>query len=105
MNDVIEIDYEWLLTFFLRSDLTKKELRVFCRMAHKNDYVFIDTKPVIEQLINDKHLNIKVPNFYKVVNKLIEAKLVIEVKIDNKRALKFVKRNTVDDVNELSNIE
>lgn len=105
MNDIIEIDYEWLLTFFLRSDLTKKELKVFCRMAYKNDSVCIDSKPVIEQVIAANHLDLKVPNFYKLVKKLIDCGLAVETKIDDRRALKFVKRNTVDDVGELSNLD
>lgn len=100
--NIEEIDYQWLFEYFLRSDLTKKELYVFARLIYKNDVIFIDTKAQIRQLIEENRLKIKPENFYKIIKKLKFCRLVEETTIDNRKALRLVKQSTVDDISELA---
>ena len=102
MKGYDEIDYKWLFEYFLSSDLTKKELYVFGRLIYKNDVIFIDTKDQIRILIEENRLKIKHENFYKIIKKLNICRLVEEKTIDNRKALRLVKRPTIDDVSELS---
>lgn len=99
-----EIDYKWLFEYFLSSDLTKKELYIFGRLIYKNDVVFIDTKDQIRKLIEENRLKIKPENFYKIIKKLKFCRLVEETTIGDRKALRLIKRSTVDDVSELSSL-
>lgn len=87
------INYKWLLEYFLRSDLTKKELYVFARLIYKNDIIFIDTKKQIKELIKDNGLKIKPENFYKMINKFQKIGIVKKDFIENKKVLVLFKNN------------
>ncbi|ATI46685.1 hypothetical protein CO725_13695 [Vibrio parahaemolyticus] len=97
-----EIDYKWLFEYFLSSDLTKKEFYVFGRLIYKNDVIFIDTKEQIRILIEKNRLKTKPENFYKIIKKLKFCRLVEEITIDDRKALRLIKSSTVDDISELS---
>lgn len=99
-----EINYKWLFEYFLRSDLTKKELYVFARLIYKNDVIFIDTKDQIRKLIEENRLKVKAENFYKIIKKLKLCRLVEETIVDDRKALRLIKSSDVDDVSELSSL-
>ncbi|WLI85653.1 hypothetical protein [Vibrio parahaemolyticus] len=99
-----EINYKWLFEYFLRSDLTKKELYVFARLIYKNDVIFIDTKDQIRKLIEENRLKVKAENFYKIIKKLKLCRLVEEIIVDDRKALRLIKSSDVDDVSELSSL-
>lgn len=90
-KEVKIINYESLTEMFLSTNLTKKEMIVYNKLASKNDIIIIDSTIVLDHLIEEYNLNIKRPNLYKLIKSLTEKGLFEKILVDGKKALKINK--------------